>query len=306
MPIDPNSETSDVGQMYRQYLQSKGMPLTNENMQRVISQSQREPGMIAGLSVQQSPGQSAPTPPNVAGASQSSSGNPQGAPNATPTGMRPAMPIPPMPPAEQAAPPVQPTQAPVASTPPPGQAPAPAQTQVAPTLPDGTSLPQEGGGIGGLIAGLGGTAGVAALLSKFMRPPNSSTPTPAMSTPTPAPSTSPVAAAMEKAIPSGLPGHQPQPVVNSGNNPLDALNILPGVRPVGPEIQGPPMGPAAMQGPPPPVQGPMESPGNAVTADSIIENIMHPKMSVETPRVGNTVPAHAVRSSVRPPRVRIP
>lgn len=306
MPIDPNSETSDVGQMYRQYLQSKGMPLTNENMQRVISQSQREPGMIAGLSVQQADSPSAPPPPNVASASRTSSGNPQGAPNATPTGMRPAVPIPPATATALPATPIPTPQAPTASTPPPGQAPAPAQTQVAPTLPDGTPLPQEGGGLGALVAGLGGTAGVAALLSRFMRPPNSSTPAPPMSAPAGTPSSSPVAAAMEKAIPSGLPGHQPQPVTNSGNNPLDALDILPGVRPIGPEIQGPPMGPAAMQGPPPPMQGPMEAPNNTVTADSVIENLLHPKMSVETPRVGNTVPAHAVRSSVRPPRVRIP
>lgn len=108
------------------------MPLTNENMSRVISQSQREPGMIAGLSVQgAAPQMSAPPPPNVAGASGNSSGG--------------ALPIPPIPPTaippSPAPPPMSLPHAPFpapasASVPAPSMAPQPASTSsAAPTPP---------------------------------------------------------------------------------------------------------------------------------------------------------------------------
>lgn len=132
MPLDPNEPTSDVGQMYRQYLQSKGMPLTSENMQRVIAQSQREPGLLNGQPSSMIPGltveQDAQAPPNIAGASASSSGAPTAMPKAMPTGIpqsapipAQAMPTPPIPPQQ----PGQPQQA-VAQTAPPGQPPGPA------------------------------------------------------------------------------------------------------------------------------------------------------------------------------------
>lgn len=268
MPFDPNADTSDVGQMYRQFLQSKGMPITQENLQRVIAQSQREPGMIAGLSVQQAPTTpSAPTPPNLAGASPSSSGAP--------------LPTPPIPPrmfpqdamagpeAGASRPPVQaPSMAPqgsgpptqvigpqmdiggndiaIPATPPPGQAPAPQQsTQPAPPpssiadmiLSGLTGLGVLGGGAAALRGGRGGQGQPSGPASPPTAAQPPSVPTPGM---------------------SGRPGFMPQSVANTGNNPLAQLPKPMQGPPVGPPpMQGPP-GP--MQGPPPPVQGPPIAP----------------------------------------------
>jgi hypothetical protein len=140
------------------------MPLTNENMQRVISQSQREPGMIAGLSVQAPDGPNAPTPANIAGASPSSSGAPPSAPAPIRTGIPPSAPLPAqggqaasMPPQVQAqptmpTPPIPPQQQP-AQTAPPGQAPGPSQPPQA---------DQGGGMVQSLLTSLGIPAGALA------------------------------------------------------------------------------------------------------------------------------------------------
>jgi hypothetical protein len=94
MPLDPNEPTSDIGQMYRQYMMSKGVGMTKENLQAVIAQSQREPGMLAGLSVQQAPqGPIAPAPMNLVGASPNSSGGPLPLPPPVPTGIPPSAPL---------------------------------------------------------------------------------------------------------------------------------------------------------------------------------------------------------------------
>lgn len=146
-------DTSDIGQMYRQFLQSKGVPVTPDNMRRAVEESRRNPNMLEGLRVQQD----APVPQNVAEASGTQRAVPQ------------ALPGKPMP---SAAPPspggtggnVPPPQSgvnPAASisqqgppTPPPGQAPAPGQS----------SITSEGGGLNlqDLVMGLLGTSGAAA------------------------------------------------------------------------------------------------------------------------------------------------
>jgi hypothetical protein len=149
MPIDPNAPTSDIGMMYRQYLQSKGMPLTNENLQRVISQSQREPGMIQGLSVQAPEPVSAPAPPNVAGASPSSSGAPPSVPRAVPTNM--PMPTPPIPPSAPTTPTAVSPQVPAQQTPLPGQAPAQQQSSIMDIIQQ--ILPALIGGGAGILGG---------------------------------------------------------------------------------------------------------------------------------------------------------
>lgn len=120
------------------------------------------------------------------------------------------------------------------------------------------------------------------------------------------PPQSPVAAAIEKAVPSEpAPMRGPTPTIPqqpSGRAVPEFLDRqrnspeeIRGVKPVGPEVQGPPMGPPPVHGTPGPMHGPPTDPLHEVTATSIIENLLHPKLSVEAPRIGNTVPLRAFR-----------
>lgn len=79
-------DTSDIGMMYRQLLQSKGVPVTPDNIRRAVVESRRNPNLISGLDVQQ---EGPTTPPNVEAAA--------GAQRAVPQ----ALPTPPIPPAPQ-------------------------------------------------------------------------------------------------------------------------------------------------------------------------------------------------------------
>jgi hypothetical protein len=177
-------DTSDIGMMYRQMLQQRGVPLTASNMRDLVMESRRNPDLIAGLTPQQAdPTAGATPPPNIAGASAQNSG--QAPPMPTPPPMAP----PPMQPSPsavnmrgpEAGMPVSPAQvaqmvqrgvpyglpgqtAPMGpqnadlspATPPPGAAPTPAQSQPPPESQPITP--------GDIIAGLGGLgAGGAAL-----------------------------------------------------------------------------------------------------------------------------------------------
>lgn len=100
-----SDSTSDIGMMYRDELQRRGVPLTVQNMNALVAQSRRIPGMIPGLSVQSEE----PT---------------SGAARASGQPMRSSLPIPPIPPGEGApstelpTPPIPPAQgAPTPSTP---------------------------------------------------------------------------------------------------------------------------------------------------------------------------------------------
>lgn len=328
MPIDPNSPTSDIGMMYRDYLQSKGARLTNSNLQAAIAQSQREPGMIAGLSVQQPGGMHAEAPPNIAGASPNSSGSPMPLPPAVPTGMQ-QMPGPTpaqgaqaasqggMPVPAQGSPdtptvgmPAQPPQ-----TPPPGQAPDPSQSVGGHMLPPAIANMSVSDALTALGIGGGTIASGLAMRGagqlKGPQPPQQSPMPPPVGVMDPNnPALFPVGSAQAQRTTS--PPMQGPPEAPTATSPI--MNILKqdpvpaelpfvhGVNPVGKEIQGPPMGPPAMQGPP--VGPPRDAPGNQVTESSIIENLLHPKLADEAPRVGNTVSAPTVHESVRGMRPR--
>lgn len=85
MSDDLSGPTSDVGMLYRDELKRRGSPMDNANLQRLIMESQRTPGLIPGLTVQ-GEGSSGARGGSSAGSSAGS-----GPPS-------PGMPTPPMPP----------------------------------------------------------------------------------------------------------------------------------------------------------------------------------------------------------------
>ncbi len=89
MSDDLSGPTSDVGQLYRSELQRRGVPMLNSNLQALINESRRNPGIIPGLEGVQGL-DTGVTPKSQSGGTPNVAGGQVGSPARLPT--------PPMPP----------------------------------------------------------------------------------------------------------------------------------------------------------------------------------------------------------------